>query len=162
MRLRVSASDGAEMTFTVPGNFAPLVVKAIGERGWTGAVIHSRRSGQEVFTAVPGTFDADVDDSGETCESARAGDVIVATFPKYYRDSPPARVLPLGSPYLHVGFVYGEAFRWATPAGSEPPGVVIGHCETETTMEVLERLGERIRLNGSEQWTLRVEGVEGK
>jgi hypothetical protein len=156
MRLRLTTGDGVQVEFAVIPDAVPLLTQAVGEFGWTGPIIHSRRSGEEVFAALPGSFESALAICARGSETAMIGDVIAAAFPKYYRDAPPARILPFDSPYLHLGVIYGAAFKWATPAGTEPVAV-IGHIESSG--ELLRSAGDRIRLTGSEQWTLHLEGM---
>jgi len=152
MRLSAFAPHGEILGALIRGEARMLLIEAIGS-GRTGTMIHSRRSGEEIFAALAGAFDT----SGlptNPVETIRPGDVVVAAFPPHYRDAPPERIVPAGSGYLHLGFIYGEAFRWTRPEGSGPVAVV-GHLDTDVGQ--LAANGTRIRLGGSEEWVFHLE-----
>lgn len=119
-----------------------------------GPLLHSRRSGQEVFAVLLPVALAEEN----LVTSVGPGDVLAASFPAYYRDAPPASIWDPVRGYTHVGIVYGPDSRFATPEGY-PRVRLIGRI-----VEGLDELVHActiIRKTGQERYTLRRQ-VEGE
>ncbi len=116
----------------------------------SGTILHSRRSGCELFLAVPGQLHPGWDEANDG-RALEPGDVFASSCPPYYRDAPPPEVVDSSQGYVHVGIAYDTGVRFATPAGFEHP-CVIG--EVVSSLAELEALGESIRLAGARRFAL--------
>ena len=110
-----------------------------------GPILHSRRSGQEIFAILPPIALA----RENLVTSVTPGDVVIDVFPPHYRDNPPAPLVDPARGYTHVGLVYGSATQWQTPEGY-PPVTRIGRIVS--TLEPFSAACSVIRRRGGEQF----------
>ena len=106
-----------EVTIALDEGAAPRAAAAL----WAatpcrGSILHSRRSGQEIFAILPPI----VLHRENLVTSVSRGDVLVEVFPPHYRDNPPAPLVDPSRGYTHLGLVYGAATQWQTPEGYPP------------------------------------------
>jgi hypothetical protein len=137
-----------EVAIALNQTAAPHAVVALWERTpCDGPILHSRRSGQEIFGILP-----PIEFPGENLvTSVIPGDVVVEVFPPYYRDNPPAPLVDPPQGYTHLGLVYGSATQWQTPEGYVPVthvGRIVSALEPfSTACAVIRRHGgERFKL----------------
>ena len=112
-----------------------------------GPILHSRRSGQEIFAILP-----PIEFPGENLvTSVTPGDVVIEVFPPYYRDNPPAPLVDPAQGYTHLGLVYGSATQWQTPEGYVP---VTRVGRIVSALEPFSAACAVIRRRGGERFTL--------
>jgi Protein of unknown function (DUF3830) len=137
-----------EVTIALDEKTAPRAVEAL----WAttpcdGPILHSRRSGQEIFAILP-----PIEFPGENLvTSVTPGDVVLEVFPPYYRDNPPVPLVDPAQGYTHLGLVYGSATQWQTPEGYVPVthvGRILSTLEPFSTAcaVIRRRGGERFEL----------------
>jgi hypothetical protein len=122
LRLRLERTK-IEAFIELDESRAPLTTQALlALLPCKGVLIHSRRSGQEVFAVLPPTTLA----AENRVTAVRPGDVVIEVFPPHYRDAPPTPIVDPTRGYTHLGFVYGPDTQWQTPEGYVPVSR-IGH-----------------------------------
>lgn len=149
MSIRLSlVKAGVEVVFDLGDGLAPRAASALlAALPCEGPLLHSRRSGQEVFAILP-PLDLHKEN---LVTSLQPGDVVIEVFPPYYRDNPPAPLVDPARGYAHLGFVYGSASQWQTPEGY-PPVTRVGRIVAG--MEPFSAACSVIRRSGGEQFRL--------
>jgi hypothetical protein len=115
-----------------------------------GTILHSRRSGCELFLALAPQLPVDRE-APELQGTLAPGDVVAHSCPPHYRDAPPADVVDSSHGYTHIGIVYDHGARFATPAGFVDVAVI---GRVTSSMSELRSLGESIRITGGRPFSL--------
>lgn len=144
--LELEGERGIVMELGADAPWAPVLLERLPHAG---VLLHSRRSGCELFLALPPQVPGGL--GLEDVSTIVPGDVIAHSFPPHYRDAPPAAVVDPSRGYLHVGIVYDRGARFATPAGYADVSV-IGRVVSD--LDGLRRVGESMRLTGGRSFSL--------